>query len=77
MDIGLRGINGIEALKLIRCINEHYSGVPVIAITAYAMKGDKEKFLSLGFTHYLSKPFQQSELLSLLSAIFQGSYSNE
>jgi CheY-like chemotaxis protein/two-component sensor histidine kinase len=77
MDIGLRGINGIEALKLIRCINEHYSGVPVIAITAYAMKGDKEKFLSLGFTHYLSKPFQRSELLSLLSAIFQGSYSNE
>ena len=77
MDIGLRGINGNEALKLIRCINEHYSGVPVIAITAYAMKGDKEKFLSLGFTHYLSKPFQRSELLSLLSAIFQGSYSNE
>ena len=71
MDINLKGIDGVEALNLIRQISEHYSKIPVIAITAYAMSGDKEKFLSLGFTHYLSKPFQRSELLSLLSEIFE------
>jgi PAS domain S-box-containing protein len=73
MDINLKGIDGVEALNLIRRINGHYSNIPVIALTAYAMTGDKEKFLSLGFTHYLSKPFQPDQLLNLLSEIFERS----
>ncbi len=68
MDINLKGISGIDAHKQIRSINDHYANVPVIAVTALAMAGDKEKFLSLGFTQYLSKPFERSHLLSLLSA---------
>jgi len=70
MDINLKGINGIETMEQIRTINEHCAHLPVIAVTAYAMSGDREKFLSYGFSHYLSKPFQRSELLNLLSYIF-------
>lgn len=66
MDIGLgKGMNGIEATKIIRTIPE-YKEVPIIAITAYAMNGDKEKFLSSGMTGYLSKPFQMNDLVSVL-----------
>jgi PAS domain S-box-containing protein len=71
MDINLKGIDGVETLRQICKINNHYSNIPIIAITAYAMSGDKEKFLSLGFTHYLSKPFLRSELILLLAEIFR------
>ncbi len=71
MDINLKGINGIDTMSEIRHINEHYKKIPIIAITAYAMVGDKEKFLSLGFDHYLSKPFRRDELIDLLSHIFK------
>jgi CheY-like chemotaxis protein len=76
MDINLKGIDGVEALNFIRKINEKYSSVPVVAITAYAMTGDKEKFLSFGFDYYLSKPFQRAELLNLLSVIFKSAPVN-
>ncbi len=69
MDINLKGISGIDAQKQIRRLNDHYTNIPVIAVTALAMSGDKEKFLSLGFTQYLSKPFERSHLLSLLSTV--------
>ena len=55
----------------IRRINEHYKKIPFIAITAFTMIGDKENFLSLGFDHYLSKPFKREELISLLFHIFK------
>jgi CheY-like chemotaxis protein len=70
MDINLKGIDGVETLKQIRKLDNHYSNIPVIAMTAYAMSGDREKFLSLGFTHYISKPFDRSQLLMLLKEIF-------
>jgi hypothetical protein len=73
MDINLKGINGIEAFERIRRINEHYAGIPVVAVTALAMLGDRERFLSLGFTGYLSKPFERSHLLGLLSTLYQKS----
>ena len=71
MDINLKGINGIDAMNEIRRINEHYKKIPFIAITAFTMIGDKENFLSLGFDHYLSKPFKREELISLLFHIFK------
>ena len=75
MDINLKGISGVETFNRIRLLDEHNAHVPVIAITAYAMKGDKQKFLSLGFTDYLSKPFQRSELIILLSNLLYKSTS--
>jgi len=71
MDINLKGIDGAETFRQIRKIDNHYANIPVIAITAYAMLGDRERFLGLGFTHYISKPFHRSELLSLIQAIFK------
>lgn len=62
LDINLgRGINGVEVLKIIREIPQ-YLTTPIIASTAYTMKGDKEKLLEAGFTDYISKPFSMDEI---------------
>jgi len=59
MDIQMPVMNGDTALQLIR-EREAESGahLPVIALTAYALKGDKEKYLQMGFDGYLPKPFE-------------------
>lgn len=57
MDINLGDkIDGIETMRRLRLM-EHYKNVPIIAITAYVMAGDKEKFLRHGFDGYIPKPF--------------------
>ncbi len=66
MVINLRGISGLEAAKQIRQLSG-YSNVPIVAVTAYAMVGDKEKFLDGNCTHYLSKPFTREDLLNVIT----------
>lgn len=69
MDINLgKGMNGIEVTKKIREMPE-YNDTPVIAITAFAMSGDREEFLEAGCSHYISKPFNKKEFLQLLTSI--------
>jgi CheY-like chemotaxis protein len=69
MDISLKGgLDGLTTTQRIKKINEYIS-VPIIAVTAYAMVGDKEKFLSGGCSEYISKPFSKQELLRLLGNI--------
>jgi signal transduction histidine kinase len=64
MDISLgKGISGIELLQNLRMIPA-YKNIPVIAVTAHAMVGDKEKFLESGFNDYLSKPFGKKDLVT-------------
>ncbi|MBU4075876.1 MAG: response regulator [Euryarchaeota archaeon] len=53
MDIELPGQDGVEITKIIKA---KYKNLPVIALTSYAMKGDKERFLSAGFDDYIAKP---------------------
>ncbi len=66
MDINLgAGMNGTDAAKEIRK-NPFYKNKPIIAITAYAMKGDKEKFIAAGLSNYLSKPFTKAQLLNVI-----------
>ena len=55
MDIHMPEMDGIEAMKGIKGVPA-LNNVPVIAYTAYAMKGDREELLSEGFDEYLSKP---------------------
>lgn len=66
MDIGLKGMDGLEATKKIRQLHG-YEKTPIVALTAYAMEGDKEKFLMSGCSHYLSKPFTNSILVKLVN----------
>lgn len=55
MDIELPDMDGVAVTKIIKSKPE-YKNVPVIALTAYAMKGDRERFLGEGFDDYISKP---------------------
>ena len=69
MDIDLGfGMNGLEAAKRIKSLPQ-YVNTPIIAVTAYALIGDKEKFLSEGCTHYIAKPFTKDELQNLVSQV--------
>ncbi len=61
MDIKLPVLDGIEALRAIKQENQN---LPIIAITAYAMAGEKEKYLLMGFDGYYPKPVNASELLN-------------
>ncbi len=71
MDIGLGlGMNGIQTTKEIRKISG-YENTPIVAVTAYAMQGDKEKFLAEGLTHYISKPFEIKALQNLVRNILE------
>jgi CheY-like chemotaxis protein len=57
-------VSGIEAFQSIRKIN---SDVPIIAQTAFALEIDKQKFLDMGFTDYVSKPIRVEELISKIN----------
>ncbi|NWG28187.1 MAG: PAS domain S-box protein [Ignavibacteriaceae bacterium] len=69
MDINLgKGISGVDTTKAIRKI-ESYRKIPIVAITGFAMRGDREEFIQAGCTHYLSKPFTRTKLIKLISEI--------
>ena len=69
MDINLgAGMTGLEASNEIKKMSG-YEETPIVAMTAYAMVGDKEKFLGAGCTDYISKPFDKIELLDFLKEI--------
>ena len=55
LDIKLPGLSGVEVLARLRA-DKALQAIPVIAVTAFAMKGDKDEFLRRGFDHYISKP---------------------
>lgn len=55
MDIQLPGMDGLELTKMLKA-DPKYKDVPIVAITAYAMKGDKEKALGMGCNGYIAKP---------------------
>lgn len=66
MDIRLKnGMDGVVTFKKIKEIDA-YKDIPVLAITAYAMRGDKEYFLQEGFNGYLAKPFVKETFLDFI-----------
>ena len=62
LDISLPGMDGTEVLEWIRSQDE-FVDLPVIALTAHAMSGDREKYLEMGFNDYLTKPIIDEDLL--------------
>lgn len=66
MDINLgRGMSGIDVTRTIRTL-PGYETTPIIAVTAFALEGDREEFLDAGCSNYLSKPFLKSQLLDII-----------
>jgi two-component system cell cycle response regulator DivK len=61
MDVQLPGMDGVQALGHLRS-DPVTAGIPVIALTAFAMKADRERFIAAGFDHYLEKPLDIREL---------------
>ena len=66
MDIQLPKMSGLEVTRKLREIPE-FSRTPIIAITAYAMRGDKEKAIGAGCNAYLSKPISARDLPNLIA----------
>lgn len=64
LDVHMPVMDGIETIKRIRSANASYRNIPVIALTADAMSGDRERLLALGMTGYASKPIEQRTLVN-------------
>ena len=65
MDIQLPGMDGLSATRLIRQ-DDGLKGIPVVALTSYAMQGDDEKALEAGCTGYIAKPINTRTFLETL-----------
>ncbi|SDG68986.1 PAS domain S-box protein [Desulfosporosinus hippei] len=77
MDIQMPIMDGIEATAKIREREGRNRHTPIIALTAFALVGDREKFLSQGLDEYLPKPIKMNELFQLLEEVVSGSISDQ
>ena len=66
MDIQMPGMDGLKATRILREY-ARFDNLPIIAMTAHAMNGDREKSLSVGMQDYIAKPIEPSVLLSTLA----------
>ena len=66
MDIQLPGMDGLHATRIIR-EDPQLTGVPVVALTSYAMQGDEQKATEAGCTGYISKPIDTRKFLDILA----------
>jgi two-component system cell cycle response regulator DivK len=71
MDIQLPDFDGIEALGRLRA-DERTASLPVLALTAQAMEGDRERFLAAGFDGYLSKPVNVADFVATVERYCAG-----
>ncbi len=72
LDVHMPVMDGKETIQHIRAGGDPWSAIPVIALTADAMAGDREKYLALGMTDYVSKPVDQRELVARMNRVLVG-----
>lgn len=73
MDVQMPEMDGVEATKAIR-FQDRFAAIgdiPIIAVTAYAMSGDRDKFLDVGMDDYLAKPVDKDELVAVLKRVME------
>lgn len=73
MDIQMPVIDGENATRIIRAMDGPVSRIPIIALTAHAMVGDRERYLQCGMDAYLSKPVNKSTLLDMIRSVLDKS----
>ena len=71
MDIQMPEMDGLEATRILKA-DATTSNIPVLALTAYAMKGDKERILEAGCDGYLAKPINTDEFLKEVAEYLSG-----
>ncbi len=76
MDIQMPHVNGFEATRRLRA-DPRFASVPIIALTAFAMPGDRERCLAAGMNEYLSKPVKLKELKQMIERFLEQSHGNE
>jgi two-component system cell cycle response regulator DivK len=74
MDVRLPDIDGVEALRRLRAL-ARTAPIPVLALTAQAMRGDRERFLAAGFDGYISKPVDVVDFLEIVRRYCDGKAS--
>lgn len=67
MDVQMPVLDGVNATRQIRNSQAKYKDIPIIALTAYAMTGDREKFLKAGMNDYIAKPVDKDELIEIIA----------
>ena len=72
MDVQMPLMDGYEATRRIRSLGGEYVDLPIIAMTAYAMSGDREKCLESGMNDYLSKPLNVNDLFQMIETYAEG-----
>ena len=70
MDIQMPVIDGYEATRQIRA-DPAIDGIPIIAVSSFAMKGDEEKARSAGCDHYVTKPYSPMQLLKIVRSLLE------
>jgi two-component system cell cycle response regulator DivK len=71
LDISIPKLNGYEVAKRLKSFEE-FGEIPIVALTAHAMKGDREKVIAAGFEGYISKPINVRELADQVRSFLKG-----